>query len=272
MNSINLRESLNVISEVINNRPKAIREFDQIYMRAGDLLLQAEHVGHLFNEKDVIFIGDGDSIGLCLVHLHNQKIFSTGPKHVHVLDFDERIVLSVQHFAKRFGIEDRISSELYNVADPLPRNHWQKYQGFYTNPPFGQRNGGNSVEAFLKRGIEAIGENGVASVVIADSPDLLWTQEILHKTEKFMIQNSFIISELIPEFHSYHLDDNPSLRSCCISFSRTNFMPVDYSSDLLPAEKLQNFYGEDIPLKVKYVQDLTNGGKLISKDYKLIEL
>src|SRR5438105_1182336 len=99
MSSINLRESLNAISEVIINRPKPIREFDQIYMRAGDMLLQAEHVSRLFDDKEIIFIGDGDSIGLCLIYLHAKGILSMGPKHVHVLDFDERIVLSIRHFA-----------------------------------------------------------------------------------------------------------------------------------------------------------------------------
>jgi predicted methyltransferase len=272
MKSINLRESLNVISEVIINRPKPLREFDQIYMRAGDMMLQAEHISRLFSGKDVVFIGDGDSIGLCLAHLHNKGILDQGPTHIHVLDFDERIVLSIQQFAKQYAIENCITSELYNVADPLPEHCWQKFKGFYTNPPYGASNGGTSVQAFLKRGVEASQGDSVAGVVIADDSELDWTKHILYNTQKFMSDQDFFVSELIPEFHTYHLDDNPALRSCSISFKRNNFAPSAYSSKPLSQEMLKNFYGNNIPLKVKFVKDLTNGGKMSSRDHELVPI
>jgi predicted methyltransferase len=272
MSHINLREALNIISEVIINRPKPLREFDQIYMRAGDMLLQAEHVSRFFNDKNIVFIGDGDSIGLCLVHLHHKGILEKGPKNVHILDFDERIILSIQHFAKRYGIADRISAELYNVVDPIPKKFWQHFDGFYSNPPFGASNDGRSVEAFLTRGIEATGKECVASVVIADDPSIPWTSQVLFNTQKFMLSNGFLVSELIPKFHSYHLDDDPGLKSCCISFRILNFDESKYASIKLPAEQLKNFYGDNIPLKIKQVRDLTEGGALPSKDHEMINL
>ena len=272
MSSINLREAINAISEVIINRPKPLREFDQIYMRAGDMLLQTEHVGHLFEDKEIVFIGDGDSIGLCLAHLNELKIIKTGPKHIHVLDFDERIVLSIRHFAKKFGIEHRISAELYNVVLPLPPEAWQKYQGFYTNPPYGAHNGGASVEAFLLRGVEACKESSVASIVIADDASIQWTQEVLFKTQKLMIDNGFWVSQLIPAFHSYHLDDEPGLKSCALSFKRDAFTPSAYSSVELTTEQREKFYGKEKGLIVKFVEDLTKGGTLPSNDYKMINL
>src|SRR5438552_3653060 len=154
MASIDLRACLNAISDVVNNRPRPLREFDQIFMKTADMLLQAEHVSRRFHDKRVVFIGDGDAIGLSLIHLHNNTLLEYAPKSIHVLDFDERVILSVERFAREFGISDRISAELYNVADPLPKAHWQSFAGFYTNPPFGQNNGGRSVEAFLKRAFE----------------------------------------------------------------------------------------------------------------------
>jgi predicted methyltransferase len=270
MSHINLREALNIISEVIINRPKPLREFDQIYMRAGDMLLQAEHVSRLFDDKNIVFIGDGDSIGLCLVHLHQKGILEKGPKRVQILDFDERIVLSIQHFAKQYGITDKISAELYNVADPIPKQYWQHFDGFYSNPPFGASNGGKSVEAFLTRGIEATGKEGVASVVIADDPSIPWTSQVLFNTQKFMLSKGYLVSELIPKFHSYHLDDDPGLKSCCISFRVLNSSESPYSSKQLSTEQLRNFYGENISLKIKQVRDLTEGGKLPSKDHEMI--
>lgn len=150
--AIDLRACLNAISDVVNNRPRPLREFDQIFMKTADMLLQTEHVGRLFEGRRVIFIGDGDAIGLCLVHLNNQKLLEHGPQSVCVLDFDERVVRSIEDFAERFGLSDLVSAELYNVADALPQEHWEQFECFYTNPPFGASNNGKSIEAFLKRG------------------------------------------------------------------------------------------------------------------------
>lgn len=118
------------------------------------MLLQAEHLLRWLDGKSIVCVGDGDALGLTLVYLKAEGVFNRGPAHVHVLDFDQRIVNSIGTFAARHGIEDLISAELYNVADPLPAEHIAKFAAFYTNPPFGASNGGRSVEAFLRRGEE----------------------------------------------------------------------------------------------------------------------
>ena len=265
--SIDFRQCLNAISDVVTNRPLPLREFDQIFMKTADMLLQTELVGRRFDGRDVVFIGDGDAIGLCLVHLHSSKLLPHGPKSVHVMDFDERVVLSVRRFAEQFDVEDRVTSELYNVAEPLPRNHWQRYGGFYTNPPFGKNNGGKSVEAFIKRGIEATGKNACASIVIADDPDYDWTQDVLRSTQQMLLNADFVISEVLPEFHSYHLDDVPDLTSCSIIARRLTFESAAYDSAPLAPAELAEFYGKENPLRIKYVRDKTNGGKLPSRDH-----
>lgn len=268
---IDLRECLNAISDVVNNRPRPLREFDQIYMKTADMLLQTEHIGKRFDNKEIIFIGDGDAISLCLVHLHNNAFLDHGPKKVHVLDFDERIVLSIREFAKRFEIEDKVTAEVYNVADALPKKHWHKYDGFYSNPPFGASNNGKSIEAFLKRGIEAVGKDAIGCLVVADDSRYNWTKEVLYSVEKIVIDNGFVISEVLPEFHQYHLDDTPDLTSCSIVIKRLKCEDlVIYTSKPLGISTLKNFYGEESPLTVQYVQDLTYGGKRPSQDHKLI--
>ena len=201
---MDLRTGLTAISDVVNNRPRPLREFDQIFMKTADMLLQTEHVSRHLDGRRVVFVGDGDAIGLCLVHLHNSEVLDKGLAHVHILDFDERVVSSIKQFAKRNGIANRISSELYNVADPLPKKHWQKYEGFYMNPPFGASNSGRSVRAFFRRGCEAVGDDAVGCLAIADDRRHSWTQEVLLATERTVLENGFIISELIPEFHHYH--------------------------------------------------------------------
>ena len=142
---MDLRKGLNAVSDVIVNRPPPLREFDQIYMKAADMLIQAEHVSKWLTDRDVVFIGDGDALALCVMHLAAEEHLPTGPKSVHVLDFDERMINSVLRFAERYGYSDRITAELYNVADPLPPAYRAKFGAFYTNPPFGGSNGGASV-------------------------------------------------------------------------------------------------------------------------------
>jgi len=71
MESFDLRSAVNAISDVMQNRPLPIRQFDQIYMKAGDMVAQAVFMAKRFDKMRVIFIGDGDSIALSALHLRN---------------------------------------------------------------------------------------------------------------------------------------------------------------------------------------------------------
>lgn len=267
MTTLDLRLAFNALSDVVVNRPAPLREFDQIYMKISDMLLQAEHLSRWLDKKSVVCLGDGDAIGLTLVHLKAQGLFDRGPSHVHVLDFDERIVNSINAFANTFQVGDEISAELYNVADPLPPSHLASFDAFYTNPPFGASNGGRSVEAFLRRGDEAIAANGIACIVAADDPSLSWTREVMRQVQSYLFTNGFIIAEILPQFHHYHLDDNPDLTSCSLVAVRHGSDGVKISSTALLQSDLENFYGAYAPLEVRYIRDLRKGGALPSNDH-----
>src|SRR2546426_11594299 len=113
---LDLRLALNAVSDVVANRPQPLREFDQIYMKVGDLVVHAEFVARRFDGRKVVFVGDGDAIGLAIAHLMNEKVIEYGPRHVTVLDFDERMVNSVNEFAADYECVDRIEARLYNVV------------------------------------------------------------------------------------------------------------------------------------------------------------
>jgi predicted methyltransferase len=268
--AFDLRKALNAISDVVHNRPKALREFDQIYMKSADMLLQTEHVSKHLDGKRVVFIGDGDAIGLCLIHLKQQRHLETGPTSVHILDFDERIVNSVRRFARDYEVSDKVTAELYNVADPLPEKHWQSFGGFYTNPPFGQSNEGASVLAFLRRGFEAMGgKDCTGCAVIADDKETEWTQVALLASQRFAVQQSYVVAEFLPEFHTYHLDDAPDLTSCSMVFRRAARPTGIYASAALTRPERENFYGKTKPLWVQYVRDHSSGGEDLLQNYTL---
>lgn len=69
-----LRLAINSISDVVMNRPAPLREFDQIYMKVADMVVQAEYVARVFDGKKVIFVGDGDGIALSAAHLKAQRL------------------------------------------------------------------------------------------------------------------------------------------------------------------------------------------------------
>ena len=82
------------------------------------------------------------------------------------------------------------------------------------NPPWGASNGGESVNVFAQRGLEAIGYSGDGMIVIADDPGIAWPKEVLANVQEFVLSQEFVVQRLMPEAHSYHLDDAPDLRSC----------------------------------------------------------
>jgi N4-bis(aminopropyl)spermidine synthase len=260
---------MNAISDVIHQRPRPLREFDQIYMKAGDMVLQSELIAKWADEARLVFVGDGDAIGVSIAYLKAREILPYGPSHITVLDFDERIVNSVERFADSERL-DTLGARLYNCLDALPE--MKEYDLFYTNPPWGASNDGESVKLFCQRGIEAVKYNGEGVVVIADDDDLTWPKQVLVSVQSFAISQGFFVSKMMPRLHSYHLDDNPELRSCNLFFRS-----VDDTQKTVPSlsvsdpSTLEHFYGESLAPRVHYVRErLRLGyGKAHADEYEL---
>jgi predicted methyltransferase len=275
---MDLRKSINFISDVVVNRPTPIRELDQIYMKHADMLLQVEHISKWFTNKSVVFIGDGDAIALSLAYLQKHHELDREDNKcevtkIFVLDFDERIINSIKFFSKEHDLSNLIDAKLYNVADPLPQEYWHHFDCFYCNPPYGASNEGKSISAFMRRGFEATNQNSIGCIVMADDSDMLWTKAVLYHVQKEIIENGFLVREMIPEFHTYHLDDNPSLKSCSLVINRFQKITCEYNSLPLDQNELDNFYGSHSPLIYKCVQDETQHGKYYKcNNYKLIPL
>ncbi|MGA4816727.1 bis-aminopropyl spermidine synthase family protein [Pseudomonas aeruginosa] len=119
-----LRSAINSISDVVMNRPAPLREFDQIYMKVADMVVQAEYVARVFNNKKVVFVGDGDGIALSAAHLKAQGVIDYGPSSITLLDFDERIVNSVL----RFG--EKLAPESGYHCSPLQRSRSASHRAF----------------------------------------------------------------------------------------------------------------------------------------------
>lgn len=266
---IDLKEAINAISDVVQNRPRPIREFDQIYMKTGDMVMQSEFVASWAAGKRLAFIGDGDAISVCVAYLQNRDIISYGPSKIMVFDFDERIVQAVKRFADKERLEN-LDATLYNCLDALP--DVPKYDCFYTNPPWGASNNGESVNVFAQRGMEAIGYEGDGLIVIADDEELDWPKQVLGSAQSFAIKNGFYISRMAPRLHLYHLDDAPDLRSCNLAISSLpGNARVVASEAIASPERLANFYGRSKAPRARYIRErkTLNYGMAHDDEYQL---
>jgi N4-bis(aminopropyl)spermidine synthase len=266
---IDLREAINAISDVVQNRPRPLRDFDQIYMKAGDMVMQSQFVAKWADDRRLAFIGDGDAISICVAYLMKRGIFDYGPSRVTVFDFDERIVSAVKRFADKERLE-HLDAVLYNCLDSFPPSN--QFDRFYTNPPWGASNNGESVNVFAQRGMEAIAYEGEGMIVIADDEELDWPKIVLASVQRFASTQGFYVSRMMPRLHLYHLDDAPNLKSCnLIIASVPENRRAAASAPISDPARLNNFYGQSQAPRVKYVRERKrlDYGKAHEDEYEL---
>ena len=266
---IDLRRAINAVSDVVQNRPRPLREFDQIYMKTGDMVLQSEFVANWADGKRLAFIGDGDAISVCVSYLHHRKILPYGPTRIMVYDFDERVCQAVKRFADKERLET-LDATHYNCLDPFPGP--TDFDCFYTNPPWGASNEGRSVVVFAERGMEAVDFDGEGMVVIADDPELPWPDVVKGTLQRAALDSGFVTSDIMPRAHSYHLDDAPELRSCNVIL-RSSGLPPDCgpSQPITDADRVADFYGRGLKPQVRYVHERRRleYGKASEDEYRL---
>src|SRR6185312_14625948 len=106
--------------------------------------------------------------------------------------------------------------------------------------------------------------------VIGDDKELKWTQEVLLATQRHAAALGYIVAEMVPNWHMYHLDDAPDLRSCAMVI-RSVEASVAGSSEPLSRERRMDFYGRENPLRIHYVREreTLNYGKAPDSTYSL---
>ena len=268
---VDLREAINAVSDVVQNRPKPLREFDQIHMKTGDMVLQSEIVADWADGQRLAFIGDGDAISVCVAYLKARDVLTFGPSKITVFDFDERTVRAVKRFADKERLE-HLDAVLYNCLDKFP--DMAKYDYFYTNPPWGASNNGESVNVFVQRGIEATRYEGEGMIVIADDDELEWPKQVLSRVQGHAADMGYYVSRMQRKVHGYHLDDDPDLKSCNLFIASLpgNAEKALASEDISDPERLRNFYGASKEPRVQYVRERKRPdyGKAPEEEYELV--
>jgi predicted methyltransferase len=269
---VDLHKAINAVSDVVQNRPRPLRVFDQIHMKTADMVVQSEIVADWADGKRLAFIGDGDAVSVCVAYLRAREVLSFGPSKITVFDFDERTVNAVKRFADKERLE-HLDAELYNCLHAFPDRN--KYDCFYTNPPWGASNNGESVNVFMERGFDAVHYEGDGMVVIADDDELAWPKRVLANVQAFGSQRGFYVSRMQRKLHEYHLDDAPDLRSCNLFVSALPGNSAKRNPSIAASqERLTNFYGNSKDPKVKYVKERKRPdyGMAPDDEYELVML
>jgi len=246
------------------DRPRPLREVDQIFMLPGSQLIQALLVIDYLKYRDVVMVGDGDCMGLVLAHLANKDVFKA-PSKIRIFDFDESLLAFVDQATKDLNIPpDLISCHRYNVKDPIPSEFRQAHDVFYTNPPYGSADGGECGKLFLARCMEFCKPApswGVALLPFAHKED--WSRKAMMNIQTFLCKHGYVVSEMIREIHQYHLDDRPSLRSCNMVVDRVYNAESLFEGKHLEKNELARFYGRtsiDVP------EYISLNGELVYED------
>ena len=252
------------------DRPRPIRAIDQIFMLPGSQLIQALLAIDYLKYRDVVFVGDGDCMALVVAHLANKNVFK-GPGKMRVFDFDERLLAFIKQAINDLDIpSDLITVHRYNVLDPIPVEYSQAHEVFYTNPPYGSADSGESGKLFLARCMEFCKPApswGMALLPYAHKED--WSKLAMTNIQQFLCDHGYVVSEMIREIHQYHLEDRPSLRSCNLVVDRVHNKPPPYGGKTFKPTDFKCFYGRNNMAIPKYIDIAGNG---VSDDGSLIKI
>lgn len=252
------------------SRPAALRTYDQIPMRADDMLYQAKFIAPYVMNKSVAFVGDYDSASALLGLLGTHS--DDGPAHMLVLDFDERVLAALRGIAQRHGFADRLETRLFNVFDPVPPDLVGRYDWFYTNPPYGSRNDGASGRLFIARGCELVHEYASGCIILPDDPARLWSRLAMLTTQRFLVAHDWVVREKFDAMHRYHLDDDRDLSSSLLLVDHVAAVgragaAIPYAGRRVATAEVPYFYGRAVaPPYPRYID--REGNSIFGDDHK----
>jgi N4-bis(aminopropyl)spermidine synthase len=219
-------------------------------MKASDLLTQVRRVAEHLAGRRVAFVGDYDCANLMLSLLRSHGF--PCPEHMLVLDFDVRLLTAIRSVAEDAGLADLIDVRPYNVFDPIPVDLLGKYDWFYTNPPYGSRNLGESVRLFVTRGIELCRpDRAEGCLILPDDAHRPWTRQAWRSTRAFLHRSGWSVQRKIDGLHRYHLDDDAGLTSSTFLLSSEHHGPntrcaMPFAGRRVRFEEIPHFYGMEV--------------------------
>ncbi|ADG12687.1 protein of unknown function DUF43 [Methanocaldococcus infernus ME] len=181
------KEILEKVKPWFRKRPEVNTLLDQSYATPETSVYRAALMcerGDL-EGKRIIFIGDDDLTSLPVA-------LTQFPEEVYVVDIDERLLNLIKSFSEKEGVKIRIVK--HDLRKEMPEELKNNFDVFSTDPPYTI----DGLKLFLSRGVECLGEEGVAYLSYSHKPIDEWL-----KVQEEITKMNFVISELIPNFNYY---------------------------------------------------------------------
>lgn len=194
-------------------------------------------MGDLTN-KSLLCIGDADLFSLVAAAVGR-------PKEIYVIDIDREVLDVIQKTSEEMGFPIKV--EAYDIRrllkDEFPRHLKSRFDVFETDPPYTEV----GMKCFLALGMYSLKRIGVGYVTVPFLPTEEWSIELLFKTEKFIMENGFVITNCIRSFQMCECGDK--VFSSLIRIERHYFRDVTLNYAEMDIRK---FY------TTRYSSDLNN--------------
>lgn len=212
------KELLKKFMELQSKRPQPLQDFGQAYVTAQTTISRVMHAaanGDVDGKKIIVLGAEDDLLGLALA-------LSKRPKKVVVLEIDKRIVDFDNNLAKKLSLP--LEAYVLDLQKKLPKNYIGKFDAFFTDPPETIP----AIEGFILKGVASLkdtGSVGYFGFTMHDSSLTKW-----HTLEKKLIESKCVITDIIPDFNTYH------------NFSYLNTTPAFSLSSLLQNSPTTNWF------------------------------
>ncbi|MCS7338558.1 MAG: bis-aminopropyl spermidine synthase family protein [Verrucomicrobiae bacterium] len=188
--------------EIQKTRPHADNQFVQGFVTPECTLARAQLAiarGDAAGKSILVLGAEDDLIGLALA-------LTRKPKHVTVLDLDERLVAFDNHWAGTLNLP--LEAHVFDLRHPLPPKWLAQFDTFITDPPETDL----AIRGFILRGVAALKEPGCAGYfgfTFHDSSLAKWW-----RLQQKLNQHRLVITDLLPAFNVYqnfgYLDKTPA--------------------------------------------------------------
>lgn len=217
-----LAEILAILEDIFRMRPQVNVQIDQSKCTPETSLRRAilclRH--HSLIGKRILCIGDDDlvsiSLGILLKFLFPSK--KKLPAQIDVVDVDERFIGHILEIANRENLP--IHCHHWDLRQPLPNKLYQKYDCFFTDPPYTLQ----GMSLFVSRGITALRKLKGLPIFLSfahKSPDFMLS---MHRE---FVRMGLTVDATLPRFNEYEGAEMIANRSQMIVLKTTGLTHPD---------------------------------------------
>lgn len=213
-----LRATSNVEIDQCPVTPEDLAQRIALMYESGDL-----------NNKRILCIGDNDFASLLMFEMAE-------PKEVVVIDIDERVLSTIDRIAKKqkWAIETKKFDIRKLSQINYPKSLGDHFDVFQTDPPYTEV----GFKYYLALGMVALKRKGTCYIVAPHMNLENWSDELLYKIEKLLLEHGFLVTDILPSFQSFI--DKYGIISSIIRAERAGVIKEPFS--VLKQLNLDKFY------------------------------